>query len=111
MKNLLSLILILSLFSAIGQINPKTKWGQVSPEEIDYKAVDFDPGAAAVILFEEGNTVIETSFATTVYRRIKILNERGLEPANQEIRYIPKIVFKRSFRSKRKRSILKTGKL
>lgn len=90
MKNLLSLILSISLFSAIGQINPKTKWGQVSQEEIDYKAVDYDPDAATVILFEEGNTVIETSFATTIYRRIKILNERGLEAANQEIRYYSK---------------------
>lgn len=87
MKNLLTVILSLSLFSAIGQINPKTKWGNVSQEEIDYKAVDFDPDAAAVILYEEGYTLIENSFATTVYRRIKILNERGLEAANQEIQY------------------------
>lgn len=87
MKNLFSLILILSLFSAIGQINPKTKWGNVSQEEINYKTVDFDPDAAAVILYEEGYTLIENAFETTVYRRIKILNERGLEAANQEIKY------------------------
>jgi len=87
MKNLLSLILSISLFSAIGQINPKTKWGQVSQEEIDYKEVSFEKWAPAVILYEEGYTSISKSFQTHIYRRIKILSEKGIEAANQELVY------------------------
>lgn len=87
MKTYLNLILSLILIPAFCQINPKTKWGQVSQEEISYNQVDFDNDAGAVILYEEGYTLIENSYETTVYRRIKILNERGIEAANQEIKF------------------------
>jgi hypothetical protein len=75
--------LILSI-SAFSQLNPKTKWGEVSQAEIDYKEVSFEKVAPAVILYEEGNTDISGSFQTHVYRRIKILNEQGIEAANQQ---------------------------
>jgi len=88
MKNFILLAVVLSAISTFGQINPKTKWGQVSQEEINYTQVDFEKDAGAVILYETGLTRIQWgSYETTLYRRIKILNENGIEAANQEIKY------------------------
>lgn len=87
MKNLLSLILSISLFSAIGQINPKTKWGQVSQEEIDYSQVPFEKDAGAVVLYEKGYMNMRNPIETTVYRRIKILNDNGIEEANRKMTF------------------------
>lgn len=84
-----SFILLLSFicFSAFAQFNTKPKWGKVSQAEIDFLQVPFEPEADAVILYEEGNTRISNTFETTIYRRIKILNERGISAANQVLEY------------------------
>lgn len=86
LTTLLIIFLLLS-FTTNAQINPKTKWGEVSQAEIDYKQVPFEKEADAVILYEEGKTSISNTFNNTIYRRIKILNEKGIEFANQEILY------------------------
>src|SRR5690606_3017568 len=78
--------LILSI-PAFSQLNPKTKWGEVSQAEREFTQVSYEKEASAVILYEEGKTDISGSFQTHVYRRIKILNERGIEAANQEWAY------------------------
>lgn len=87
MKSLFSIVFCIFYIFNYGQVNPNTKWGKVTQEEVDYSQVSFAPEAGAVILYEEGKTRIENSFETKVYRRIKILNEKGLEAANQEFRY------------------------
>lgn len=87
MKSLFSIVFCISYIFNYGQVNPITIWGKVTQEEVDYSQVSFAPEAGAVILYEEGKTRIENSFETKVYRRIKILNEKGLEAANQEFRY------------------------
>ncbi len=84
--NLFFLLIIFSITS-FAQLNPKTKWGDVSQAEIDYKEVSFEKDAGAVIVYEEGKAVISGSIQTHVYRRIKILNERGIEAANQQLIY------------------------
>lgn len=85
---LLSFILLLFInYSLNAQLNPKTKWGDISQAEIDYKQVPFEKEAPAVILYEEGKTTISNTFQNYVYRRIKILNEKGIEFANQELLY------------------------
>lgn len=82
----LFIITLFSFFSiTLGQINPKTSWGKVSDEEINYKQVHFDPDASAVILYEEGLMRIDREYETRVYRRIKILDEKGVDAANQSI--------------------------
>lgn len=85
MKFKLSIFSFLFSILCIAQLNPKTKWGEVSQAEIDYAKVSFEPDAAAVILFEEGKATISGSVQTHIYRRIKILDEKGLEAANQEL--------------------------
>lgn len=87
MKLNLFLLLIIFSITSFAQINPKTKWGDVTQAELDFKEVSFEKDAGAVILFEEGKTLIAGVFHTKVYRRIKILNERGIEAANQELIY------------------------
>lgn len=70
------------------QINPKTKWGNVSQAEIDYKQVPFEKDAGAVILYEEGGILITDILSEkTVYQRIKILNDSGIRWANKEFIY------------------------
>ena len=87
MKTYLLLASFLLFTTLNAQLNPNTKWGKVSQEEIDYKEVIFEKEAPAVILYEEGKTAISGSFRNSVYRRIKILNEKGVEFANQELLY------------------------
>ncbi len=86
-KLILFSTLFLFIIKSNGQINPKTKWGNVSQAEIDYKEVPFEKEAPAVILYEDGKTSISGTFQNYVYRRIKILNEKGIEFANQELLY------------------------
>lgn len=70
------------------QINPKTKWGNVSQAEIDYKVVPFEKDASAVILHESGEMLITyTEWGNKIHQRIKILSEKGKEEANFKIIY------------------------
>src|SRR5690606_38443234 len=87
MKTYLLLITLFLSVTLLSQLNPKTKWGDVSQAEIDYKEVAFEKDAPAVVLFEEGKSVISGSVQTRIFRRIKILNEQGIEAANQELLY------------------------
>jgi len=87
MKTYLLSLIFLFVTVLNAQLNPNTKWGKVSQEEIDYKQVTFEKEAPAVVLYEEGKTTISGAFRNSVYRRIKILDEKGIEFANQELPY------------------------
>jgi len=67
------------------QINPKTRWGNVSDEEFAFKEVSFEADADAVILWEEGYMNLKYPMETTLYRRIKVLTDKGKSYANQRI--------------------------
>lgn len=83
----LSLLLTAFLLSVQlnAQLNPNTKWGKVSQEEIDYNEVSFEKDASAVVLYETGYMNLQNPIETKVYRRIKILNEKGIEEANKKM--------------------------
>lgn len=85
MKTISLLLCFFFVYELGAQVNPKTKWGSVSDAEWQYNSVGFENEVGAVILFEEGVSTISNAFSTHIYRRIKILNEKGLEAANQEI--------------------------
>lgn len=87
MKIRISLLLLLITSILFSQTSKKPKWGEVTPEEMAYTSVNFEPEAGAVILYTEGRATISNAFDTYVYKRIKILNERGIEAANQELLY------------------------
>ncbi|MDD3458927.1 MAG: hypothetical protein PHO74_05575 [Weeksellaceae bacterium] len=58
MKQLVLLFVFLGCSTAFAQLNPKTKWGNVSQEEFDYNEVPYEKDAAAVILYESGDMTI-----------------------------------------------------
>lgn len=87
MKRYFLFFLVLAPVLVFSQLNPKTKWASVSQKEIDYKYVPFEPEAGAVILYESGQAQFADALVIEVYRRIKILNERGIENANQDLIY------------------------
>src|SRR5690606_1134687 len=87
LKPIFLLLTLVILNQVQAQLNPKTKWGNVSQAEIDYKEVSFEKDAPAVILFEEGSTSVLSGLYTKIYKRIKILNEKGIDAANQELMY------------------------
>lgn len=84
---LLILTFLLSL-TLKAQINPKTKWGDVSQAEIDLKQVPFEKDAAAVILYETGDVVVNYNmYEKKIYKRIKILDQSAIDLANQQFTY------------------------
>ncbi|MFA7687855.1 MAG: DUF3857 domain-containing protein [Moheibacter sp.] len=88
MKIYLLIFLSFLPFITIAQLNPKTKWGNVSQEEIDYKEVPFEKEANAVVLFETGDMLVAyQEWGNKIHKRIKILTEQGKEQANYEIVY------------------------
>lgn len=87
MKKFLLFSLFLCVALTFAQNTAKPKWGKISKSEIEYQKVPFETDAFAVVLYAEGKTDIETQFTTKVYKRIKILDERGVEAANRELVY------------------------
>jgi len=88
MKTYLLLITLFLSVTLLSQLNPKTKWGNLSTAEIDYKEVPFEKDAPAVILYEKGDmTIARLDNQNIIYKRIKILTEEGKKFANQEILY------------------------
>jgi hypothetical protein len=82
-------VLISFFFSVLvhSQLQKKVNWGEVTQDEIDLKQVEFEKDADIVILYEKGTSTIAGSFQTFFYRRVKILTEKGIDYANQEISY------------------------
>ena len=70
-----------------GPAGAQTVWPPVDPEDLAMKDCPQQPGAAAVILYREEITDGET-FATSVFRRLKVLTDAGREYSNIEIYFI-----------------------
>jgi hypothetical protein len=70
-----------------GTAGAQTVWPPVDPEDLAMKDCAQQPGAAAVILYREEIKDGDT-FATSVFRRLKILTDAGREYSNIEIYFI-----------------------
>jgi len=70
-----------------GTAGAQTVWPPVDPEDLAMKDCPQQPGAAAVILYREEITDGDT-FATSVFRRLKVLTDAGREYSNIEIYFI-----------------------
>ncbi|WP_226389094.1 DUF3857 domain-containing protein [Penaeicola halotolerans] len=80
---LVAFIISINLIKAQG-----LKWGKISQEEIDYKTVDFEPDAGAVVLAEQGVTSIISGKVLTDYHfRKKVLSENGKDIGDVVISY------------------------
>jgi hypothetical protein len=76
------------LLSAQAQTQP---FGKVDMADLKMTSCDFEKDANAMVLFD--NAVVETGFTSTTmirHRRIKILNDKGLDNANIDITYTSK---------------------
>jgi hypothetical protein len=65
------------------------EWGKISKDELAMTAIEEDPEADAVVLFDKGE-IITTSDLTMIYkryRRMKILTENGKKYADVKIYY------------------------
>ena len=90
MKKILLLLFIFTFTLSFAQ-NKDFKFGKVSDNEIKLTEVPFEKSANAVILYEEGKLDLSPSnYYLTVKRRIKILNEKGIDEANIELSYYSK---------------------
>lgn len=66
------------------------EFGKVQPEEIQMRKFSKDTTANALVLYEHGNIEFKQSgsrnyFTNTVYRKIKILNEKGYDHATIKV--------------------------
>lgn len=94
MKAILFIILCNIYFSAAAQ-KTITPFGKIDKADLELKDCDFDKGAEAMVLIDEGNTYYDqgsnsnAAFKTVFERRtrIKILKEKGLSYANLHIPY------------------------
>lgn len=88
MKKIFFLTFYFLVFCSLNAQFSKTKWGEVTQEELNYKQVDFDKEANAVILNEKGYLSIgRDGYSLQITRRIKILTEEGLKQANLSLDY------------------------
>ena len=82
MKKLLLLLLLVTTISS-AQRKKSAKMGQIHLTELHQKIYGKDSSAIAVVLFEQGNTYINSNknydFTTDYYFRIKILKKEGFE--------------------------------
>ena len=90
MKNII-VLLYLGLNSCVFAQNYNFKWNSISDQELKFTKVNFDEDAEAVILYEKGMMNIDNQYyVLNVRRRIKLLNEKGLDEANVKFEYYAK---------------------
>ncbi len=85
-----------SFFSIAQEFKNLPAFGEVTKEELQMTECDFEKGAAAMVIFDEGESAFRLNlgsavlpyFEQTDFRvRIKIFNKAGFENANIKIRY------------------------
>lgn len=84
------LIVLLLLFGGVisSHAQHSLKWGKPSKGEIELKVCSFDSSANAVVLAETGHIKFINNFVhLEVYRKVKILNTKGLNYATVNIHY------------------------
>ncbi len=91
MKKLLTIALLYCANTLNAQEAPNSKFGKISPEDLQKKVYAIDSSADAVVLFDIGSSEIVGnskgwfSFEYTRHKRIHILNKNGYAYADAEI--------------------------
>ncbi|MEP6613991.1 MAG: DUF3857 domain-containing protein, partial [Mucilaginibacter sp.] len=94
MKRLFVLLLLLcAVMASKGQTQP---YGQIDIADLKLTTCDFENGANAMVLFDKTEVVATTDVTTiTRHRRVKILNDKGLNEADVVIGYTSKDHFEK----------------
>ncbi len=92
MKNLLSWFLLLMSLTVIAQEETLLKWNQIPEEDLQMTVYEPDSSAAAVVLDDYGQIIVELEESAVYYRykrhrRIKVLNPADFKKANVTISY------------------------
>ncbi|MCA0931504.1 DUF3857 domain-containing protein [Lutimonas saemankumensis] len=89
--SILVLLVILQNAQAQKQTNLPYEFGKAKPEEISMKEYLRDPSANALVLYEHSNVSFHGDgsynhyFVNTIYKRIKIFNEKGYDHGTVKI--------------------------
>jgi len=92
MKHLFSWFLLLLSFTVVAQEETLLKWNQIPEEDLQMTVYGPDSSAAAVVLGDYGQIIVELEGSAVYYRykrhrRIKVLNPAGFKKANVIISY------------------------
>ncbi|WP_280645009.1 MULTISPECIES: DUF3857 domain-containing protein [unclassified Dysgonomonas] len=94
MKNIYTLYIFMLIFICFTQnIQPQSKFGNVTMDEMNLSVCPLDTSASAVMLLKVGdtrfvyNSIYGFQFEYTIQTKIKILKSEGLEWADQEVGY------------------------
>lgn len=92
MKYLLPWFLLLCSFTVIAQKETLLKWNQIPEEDLQMTIYEPDSSAAAVVLADHGQIIVELEGSAVYYRykrhrRIKVLDPEGFKKANVVISY------------------------
>jgi len=92
MKHLFSWFLLLLSFTVVAQEETLLKWNQIPEEDLQMMVYGPDSSAAAVVLDDYGQIIVELEGSAVYYRykrhrRIKVLNPAGFKKANVIISY------------------------
>lgn len=79
MRKLRSLAIVLSLLSSIFSYGQKQDWLPITPQDLQYKEVPGNKGASAVRLYYAQH-INDNNSSCFIYQRVKILNEKALNP-------------------------------
>jgi len=84
-------MLLLPLCVAINVKGQTQYYGQIDTADLKMTSCDFEKDANAMVLFDKTEVNTEYSSTTvTIHKRIKILNDKGLDAANVSIEYYGK---------------------
>jgi hypothetical protein len=87
LNKLFTLLLLIGIV-VTSQGQHSLKWGKPSKEEIQLNICSFDSSANAVVLAETGHIRFINNFVyLEIYKKVKILNSKGLDYATVEIPY------------------------
>jgi hypothetical protein len=75
-------LLVLSFFVSLSSFAQKEDWLPVTPQDLQYKEVPGNKGASAVRLYY-AQYINDNNSSCFIYQRIKILNEKALNPDQQ----------------------------
>lgn len=88
MRNVRACIIICCFLTASLLFAQKEDWLPITPEDLQIKEVPGDPGASAIQLYY-ANFIDDSNSSEFIYRRIKILTEKGKQWADVEINVVP----------------------
>lgn len=88
MRKVQRCVFSLCFLTALLSFGQSESWLPITPQDLEAKEVPVEPGAPAIQLYY-ANYINDEFHSEFVYRRIKILNEKGMKYADVDIPIVP----------------------